>query len=281
MWGSSDDPDDGRPSWAVAQGARLERWQVREVNRCSPQHVWQRCHQTDVLFPCVPVAASGDVQTYQIRTAPTSTIAPGVVMASSPALPTQPAEEAARKREVRLMKNRHVHSHHFFPSQLCRGLECQALRSWSFLVMLWNALWRICFYLKMQSKDRHLLMLCVVTVKPWVKCQTHSVRYVNLVVAIRRKVIGEIFVWLQICSYKHQDELLFWSYSHVVSFPGFFPLASCMHSPCCWPTCALREFFLDCLTSFSCFGFSPPGAERLKQRLNEQLFLLTEILWSQ
>lgn len=53
-------------------------------------------------------AASGDVQTYQIRTAPTSTIAPGVVMASSPALPTQPAEEAARKREVRLMKNRYT-----------------------------------------------------------------------------------------------------------------------------------------------------------------------------
>lgn len=53
-------------------------------------------------------AASGDVQTYQIRTAPTSTIAPGVVMASSPALPTQPAEEAARKREVRLMKNRYM-----------------------------------------------------------------------------------------------------------------------------------------------------------------------------
>ncbi|XP_027624202.1 cyclic AMP-responsive element-binding protein 1 isoform X3 [Tupaia chinensis] len=54
-------------------------------------------------------AASGDVQTYQIRTAPTSTIAPGVVMASSPALPTQPAEEAARKREVRLMKNRYLY----------------------------------------------------------------------------------------------------------------------------------------------------------------------------
>ncbi|NWX99703.1 CREB1 protein, partial [Nothoprocta ornata] len=56
-------------------------------------------------------AASGDVQTYQIRTAPSSTIAPGVVMASSPALPTQPAEEAARKREVRLMKNRHGQPH--------------------------------------------------------------------------------------------------------------------------------------------------------------------------
>lgn len=68
----------------------------------------------------VPAAASGDVQTYQIRTAPTSTIAPGVVMASSPALPTQPAEEAARKREVRLMKNRHVHSEHFSQSALHR-----------------------------------------------------------------------------------------------------------------------------------------------------------------
>ncbi|NWR11484.1 CREB1 protein, partial [Paradoxornis webbianus] len=65
-------------------------------------------------------AASGDVQTYQIRTAPTSTIAPGVVMASSPALPTQPAEEAARKREVRLMKNRHVHSEHLEAARECR-----------------------------------------------------------------------------------------------------------------------------------------------------------------
>nr|XP_056717029.1 cyclic AMP-responsive element-binding protein 1 isoform X2 [Euleptes europaea] len=59
-----------------------------------------------ILVPSNQVVVQGDVQTYQIRTAPTSTIAPGVVMASSPALPTQPAEEAARKREVRLMKNR-------------------------------------------------------------------------------------------------------------------------------------------------------------------------------
>lgn len=51
-------------------------------------------------------AASGDVQAYQIRTAPTSTIAPGVVMASSPALPSGGTEEVTRKREVRLMKNR-------------------------------------------------------------------------------------------------------------------------------------------------------------------------------
>ncbi|XP_003961673.2 cyclic AMP-responsive element-binding protein 1b [Takifugu rubripes] len=52
-------------------------------------------------------AAAGDVQAYQIRAAPASTIAPGVVMASSPALPTQGAtEEVTRKREVRLMKNR-------------------------------------------------------------------------------------------------------------------------------------------------------------------------------
>ncbi|XP_016430704.1 cyclic AMP-responsive element-binding protein 1-like [Sinocyclocheilus rhinocerous] len=52
-------------------------------------------------------AASGDVQAYQIRTAAASTIASGVVMASSPALPSQGgAEEVTRKREVRLMKNR-------------------------------------------------------------------------------------------------------------------------------------------------------------------------------
>lgn len=51
-------------------------------------------------------AASGDVQAYQIRTG-ASTIAPGVVMASSPALPSQGGtEEVTRKREVRLMKNR-------------------------------------------------------------------------------------------------------------------------------------------------------------------------------
>ena len=61
-------------------------------------------------FFCLPchAAASGDVQAYQIRAAPASTIAPGVVMASSPALPTQGAtEEVTRKREVRLMKNRY------------------------------------------------------------------------------------------------------------------------------------------------------------------------------
>nr|XP_029134789.1 cyclic AMP-responsive element-binding protein 1-like isoform X3 [Labrus bergylta] len=52
-------------------------------------------------------AASGDVQTYQIRTAPTSTITSGVVMATSPALGSGGGtEEVTRKREVRLMKNR-------------------------------------------------------------------------------------------------------------------------------------------------------------------------------
>lgn len=51
-------------------------------------------------------AASGDVQAYQIRTAPTSSITSGVVMATSPALGTGGTEEVTRKREVRLMKNR-------------------------------------------------------------------------------------------------------------------------------------------------------------------------------
>ena len=53
-------------------------------------------------------AASGDVQAYQIRTAPTSAITSGVVMATSPAMGTGGGgtEEVTRKREVRLMKNR-------------------------------------------------------------------------------------------------------------------------------------------------------------------------------
>ncbi|XP_034465350.1 cyclic AMP-responsive element-binding protein 1-like isoform X1 [Hippoglossus hippoglossus] len=52
-------------------------------------------------------AASGDVQAYQIRTAPASSITSGVVMATSPALGSGGGtEEVTRKREVRLMKNR-------------------------------------------------------------------------------------------------------------------------------------------------------------------------------
>ncbi|KAI5089911.1 cyclic AMP-responsive element-binding protein 1 isoform X1 [Silurus meridionalis] len=47
-------------------------------------------------------AASGDVQAYQIRTASSGTITPGVVMASGQG----GTEEVTRKREVRLMKNR-------------------------------------------------------------------------------------------------------------------------------------------------------------------------------
>ncbi|XP_026059897.1 cyclic AMP-responsive element-binding protein 1a [Carassius auratus] len=60
-----------------------------------------------ILVPSNQVVVQGDVQAYQIRTAAASTIAPGVVMASSPALPGQGGtEEVTRKREVRLMKNR-------------------------------------------------------------------------------------------------------------------------------------------------------------------------------
>ncbi|NXW50409.1 CREM protein, partial [Nyctiprogne leucopyga] len=52
--------------------------------------------------------ATGDMPTYQIRT-PTTTLPQGVVMAASPGTlhsPQQLAEEATRKRELRLMKNR-------------------------------------------------------------------------------------------------------------------------------------------------------------------------------
>ncbi|XP_072710742.1 cAMP-responsive element modulator isoform X7 [Ciconia boyciana] len=53
-------------------------------------------------------AATGDMPAYQIRT-PTTTLPQGVVMAASPGTlhsPQQLAEEATRKRELRLMKNR-------------------------------------------------------------------------------------------------------------------------------------------------------------------------------
>ncbi|NWX01349.1 CREM protein, partial [Caloenas nicobarica] len=52
--------------------------------------------------------ATGDMPAYQIRT-PTTTLPQGVVMAASPGAlhsPQQLAEEATRKRELRLMKNR-------------------------------------------------------------------------------------------------------------------------------------------------------------------------------
>ncbi|XP_003430799.5 cAMP-responsive element modulator isoform X12 [Ornithorhynchus anatinus] len=53
-------------------------------------------------------AATGDMPTYQIRT-PSTALPQGVVMAASPGSlhsPQQLAEEATRKRELRLMKNR-------------------------------------------------------------------------------------------------------------------------------------------------------------------------------
>ncbi|XP_009567567.2 cAMP-responsive element modulator isoform X6 [Cuculus canorus] len=53
-------------------------------------------------------AATGDMPAYQIRS-PSTTLPQGVVMAASPGTlhsPQQLAEEATRKRELRLLKNR-------------------------------------------------------------------------------------------------------------------------------------------------------------------------------
>ncbi|POI29333.1 hypothetical protein CIB84_006917, partial [Bambusicola thoracicus] len=55
-------------------------------------------------------AATGDMPSYQLRT-PTTNLPQGVVMAASPGAlhsPQQLAEEATRKRELRLMKNSHL-----------------------------------------------------------------------------------------------------------------------------------------------------------------------------
>ncbi|XP_073912490.1 cAMP-responsive element modulator isoform X14 [Castor canadensis] len=62
------------------------------------------------LAPSHMAAATGDMPTYQIR-APTTALPQGVVMATSPGSlhsPQQLAEEATRKRELRLMKNSHL-----------------------------------------------------------------------------------------------------------------------------------------------------------------------------
>ncbi|XP_073912250.1 cAMP-responsive element modulator-like isoform X7 [Castor canadensis] len=61
-----------------------------------------------LVMLCLIAAATGDMPTYQIR-APTTALPQGVVMATSPGSshsPQQLAEEATRKRELRLMKNR-------------------------------------------------------------------------------------------------------------------------------------------------------------------------------
>ncbi|XP_059675126.1 cAMP-responsive element modulator isoform X2 [Gavia stellata] len=62
----------------------------------------------DSLLLSHVAAATGDMPAYQIRT-PTTTLPQGVVMAASPGTlhsPQQLAEEATRKRELRLLKNR-------------------------------------------------------------------------------------------------------------------------------------------------------------------------------
>uniref|UniRef100_K7GBZ8 cAMP-responsive element modulator n=1 Tax=Pelodiscus sinensis TaxID=13735 RepID=K7GBZ8_PELSI len=64
--------------------------------------------ETVLLKSHMSTAATGDMPTYQIRT-PTTALPQGVVMAASPGTlhsPQQLAEEATRKRELRLMKNR-------------------------------------------------------------------------------------------------------------------------------------------------------------------------------
>lgn len=56
-------------------------------------------------------AASGDMQTYQIRTTPTTTSLPQTVVMTSPVTltsQTSKTDDPQLKREIRLMKNRYV-----------------------------------------------------------------------------------------------------------------------------------------------------------------------------
>ncbi|XP_009474225.1 PREDICTED: cAMP-responsive element modulator isoform X7 [Nipponia nippon] len=89
--------DEGAPSGisAMAMPASLYHTNTGQYNR-------------DSLLLSHVAAATGDMPAYQIRT-PTTTLPQGVVMAASPGTlhsPQQLAEEATRKRELRLLKNR-------------------------------------------------------------------------------------------------------------------------------------------------------------------------------
>ncbi len=58
-----------------------------------------------------PVGAGGELQTYQIRTAPTSSSLPQTVVMTSPVGLTQgKTDDPTVKREIRLAKNRLVYS---------------------------------------------------------------------------------------------------------------------------------------------------------------------------
>lgn len=63
----------------------------------------------ELTHSCDPTAASGDMQTYQIRTTPSATSLPQTVVMTSPVTLTSQStktDDPQLKREIRLMKNR-------------------------------------------------------------------------------------------------------------------------------------------------------------------------------
>ncbi|XP_021398594.1 cAMP-responsive element modulator isoform X3 [Lonchura striata] len=107
--------DEGTPSVTISQGGTIQT--VTNSGAPQPgativQYAAQSSDGTQQFFvpgsQVVVQAATGDMPAYQIRT-PTTTLPQGVVMAASPGTlhsPQQMAEEATRKRELRLLKNR-------------------------------------------------------------------------------------------------------------------------------------------------------------------------------
>ncbi|XP_032541649.1 cAMP-responsive element modulator isoform X4 [Chiroxiphia lanceolata] len=107
--------DEGTPSVTISQGGTIQT--VTNSGAPQPgativQYAGQSSDGTQQFFvpgsQVVVQAATGDMPAYQIRT-PTTTLPQGVVMAASPGTlhsPQQMAEEATRKRELRLLKNR-------------------------------------------------------------------------------------------------------------------------------------------------------------------------------
>lgn len=96
-------------------------------------------------------------------------------MASSPALPTQPAEEAARKREVRLMKNRYIYCIYLD----CCGLNVSSLSTGCVslhLLVIGSLHWVFFFPAELMDLAKLYLMSCIykIAIGLWVNLWSWS-----------------------------------------------------------------------------------------------------------
>lgn len=105
-----------RPLMDSRSSSRAARW----LSRVSAPLLSTRGRAKAFLGPLLTnftfgsAAASGDMQTYQIRTTPSATSLPQTVVMTSPVTltpQTTKTDDPQLKREIRLMKNRYIVEH--------------------------------------------------------------------------------------------------------------------------------------------------------------------------